>query len=223
MPDNLPAVSRGHLSPPVPAQRETAAPPVPAASPSTPPPQPDGVLKWFLGSNTPPPPPTPPGVPPSLSGDDTPQPLPHTNLPSPVGAAPAVSSAGGVIGAISDTVRYSGVLTKLALAAIALHRAGNRVRDTYSYITDCAQSVDNQADLAANLRVDQDTLAEHRQAANIMRNALKLSDDLAAKTDDLALMFEQARADHARDYGPVVQVAQAMTVEMADRSFYRNR
>lgn len=133
----------------------------------------------------------------------------------------------GAVGALADmasaAVTYSVILTKLAAAGVALRLVGDRVRSTYRYVDDCAKTVDHHADLAAALHVDPDTLEEHRQAAQTMRSALAHAERMASTTDAMSTTFDQAKAAHETDYGPVAQAAQSMSVPMADRGFYANR
>lgn len=141
------------------------------------------------------------------------------NLPEPSHQ----SAAGALVDMAAAAVTYSVILGKLAAAGLALRLVGDRVRDTYQYVADCAQTVDHHADLAAALHVDPDTLAEHRQAAQIMRGALAHADRMASTTDAMATAFAEAEAAHRQDYGPVAEAAQALPVPMADRGFYANR
>lgn len=162
------------------------------------------------------------------------------NLPAPASGdnppAPASDSGGGlaattsgVVGAIADAavmaVQYTVMLAKLAAAAVALRNVGSRVRSTYAYVGDCARNVDHLADIAASLRpaVDSATLSEHRQAANTMRGCLARARRMANTVDTISATFDAARQAHQADYGPVAEQAQAMTVPMANRNFYRNR
>ncbi|SOD67070.1 hypothetical protein SAMN06297387_12852 [Streptomyces zhaozhouensis] len=241
--DRLPAVRRGGPLVPPPQARTPAVPPdTPPAAPASPTP-PGRWAALFNGlrpaarsarreaapppvatetrpvreTATPPPaPPEPPTVPPAAVASPAPS-------PGAGSGAAVVAAANGAVGILGDAVRYGQVIAGLTAAGRALSGVGRRVRETYAYVEDCARSVEHQADLAAALDVDADTVGEHRQAATVARAALASSRQLAAQLDELSRAFEQARAAHETDYGPVVQQAQAMTVPMADRRFYRNR
>lgn len=119
-------------------------------------------------------------------------------------------------------IRYGILLTRLTLASTALQRAADAVNGTYDYVADTAATVDRLADTAAAMNVDTDTIAEHHDAAAVMRSALDDAEALAADMTELSRLFEQTANAHAADYGPVAEAAQRMTVPMADRNFYRN-
>lgn len=136
------------------------------------------------------------------------------NLPG----GPMVSRA---LGVAVDGTRYGIMLARLAAAGLALRGVGERVRETYRYVEDCARSVEYLADLAAQLGVDTTTLVEHRDAAAMMRHALGRARAMAEACDEMSVMFEQAKAAHQADYGSVAEAARAMPVPMANRAFYR--
>ncbi|MEV5526360.1 hypothetical protein [Streptomyces prunicolor] len=169
-------------------------------------------------------------LPAPASGDNLPAPSGSgDSLPAPASGGGLAATASGAVGAIADAavmaVQYTVMLAKLAAAAIALRNVGARVRETYAYVGDCARNVDHLADIAASLRpaVDPATLGEHRQAANTMRGSLARACRMADTVDTISATFDAARQAHQADYGPVAEQAQAMTVPMANRNFYRSR
>lgn len=123
----------------------------------------------------------------------------------------------------SGRVRFISVITQLVAAGWALRGLSQQVRGTYDYIQECSESVDRLADQAAALGVDADTVAEHREAAAVMRGVLDDAEAMAAAAEDLATLFGEASAAHEADYGSVQEAAGRMDVDMADRSFYANR
>lgn len=149
------------------------------------------------------------------------------HLPAPVPSSTDTGvmkdSGGGFVSAVAYGIQFTVMVAKLASAGLSLRGVGNRVRETYAYIGDCARTVDNLADLAAKLSVDPDTIGEHRDAATVMRRSLARAQRMANNVDEMAVLFEQAKAAHQADYGPVNDVATSMPVDMANRNFYRNR
>lgn len=126
---------------------------------------------------------------------------------------------------IGEGLRYGVLLVQLGAAAVAVRNLSNAVRGAYNYVEGCATSVDRLADKAASLNVDDLTTGEHHDAAAVMRSVLEEADAMADAAADLSVMFDQTRAAHETDYGPVAQAAQNMPdgIEMADRQFYSNR
>ena len=131
-----------------------------------------------------------------------------------------VASTGGVL---ETVVRYTIVIAQMAAAGIRLRGLSEQVRGTYRYVEGCSNSVDRLAEQMAGLLVDVDTVAEHHQAAAVMRGVLADAEAMAAATEDLAMLFEQTSAAHQADYGPVADTARNMPVPMADAQFYSNR
>jgi hypothetical protein len=131
-----------------------------------------------------------------------------------------VAAAGGVL---ETAVRYGIVIAQLAAAGIRLRGMSERVRDTYRYVEGCSASVDRLADQMASLHVDVDTVAEHRNAASVMRGVLAEAEAMAAATEALAALFASTAAAHQADYGSVADAARSMPVPMADAQFYSNR
>lgn len=126
-------------------------------------------------------------------------------------------------GLIDTAVRYSIVVAQLAAAEVKLRWLGRQVRGTYHYVDGCSRSVDRLAEQMAGLDVDRDTVAEHHQAASVMRGVLAEAEAMADSVEDLSVMFAQASADHVADYGPVADAIHAMPVPMPDASFLSNR
>lgn len=138
--------------------------------------------------------------------------------------SPATRSAATTIaGLVVDGWRYTTMLAQLQLAAASLRGVFNRVEETYAYVEDCAQSVDQLAETAAGMNVDTLTVAEHHEAAQIMRSCLAEAKAMATAAAELSTLFDQARSGHEADYGQVAEAAQSMTVPMANRAFYANR
>ncbi|MFD8533860.1 hypothetical protein ACFV0L_41275 [Streptosporangium canum] len=136
------------------------------------------------------------------------------------GTGGAVAAAGGVL---ETVVRYGIVIVQLAVAGVRLRGLSEQVRGTYRYVEGCSTSVDRLAEQMASLQVDVDTVAEHHEAAAVMRGVLADAEAMAEATEDLAALFEQTSAAHQADYGSVAEAAHAMPVPMADAQFYSNR
>ncbi|MEE1787734.1 hypothetical protein PUR71_33225 [Streptomyces sp. SP17BM10] len=157
--------------------------------------------------------------------DTTHQPV-TTSAPPSHGAG-LTGKAGTVIAAtgeaITEAVRYGIVIAQLTAAGLKLALLSDRVTSTYEYVEKCAHSVDQLADQAEALAVDRDTVGEHRDAATLMRSVLAEAEAMAADLADLSTSFQAAADAHEADYGSVAEAANAMPVEMADRSFYSNR
>ncbi len=133
-----------------------------------------------------------------------------------------VAASGGVI---ETAVRYTIIITQLAMAGIRLSGLADQMRRTYRYVEGCSASVDRLADQMASLTpaVDRDTVGEHHQAAAVMRAVLGHAEAMSAATEDLAVLFGQASAAHQADYGPVTEAVHSMPVPMAAAEFYSNR
>ncbi|WP_433860260.1 hypothetical protein [Streptomyces kronopolitis] len=141
-----------------------------------------------------------------------------------MGALEKVGSAAIVAGeVIAEGVRYSIVLAQLTIAGARLRGLSEQVRSTYRYVEGCSKSVDRLADQMAGLKVDRGSVAEHHEAANVMRGVLEEAEAMAAATEDLSALFDQTAADHAADYGPVAEAFHAMPVDPAESEFYSNR
>jgi hypothetical protein len=142
-------------------------------------------------------------------------------------AGEVATTAGAVIvaagGVLVEAVRYGIVVAQLAIAGIRLRGLSEQVRSTYRYVEGCSKSVDRLADQMSGLHVDTDSVSEHHEAATVMRSVLEEAESMAAETEDLAALFDQASAEHQADYGPVAEAINAMPVPMADAEFYSNR
>ena len=132
----------------------------------------------------------------------------------------AVEKAGAVL---TDAVTYAIVVAEMAAAGARLAGLSEQVRSTYRYVERCARSVVRLADRMAALNVDVDTVAEHREAAQVMRSVLAAAEEMAAGMDDLSTLFSHTASAHRADYGSVVDAANNMSVPMAQAEFYSNR
>lgn len=141
-----------------------------------------------------------------------------------MGALDKSESAGMVAapGGGADAVRYGVVVAQLTEAGERLRGLGEQVRGAYRYVEGCSASVDRLAEQMAVLSVDVDTVAEHRDAAAVMRSVLDEAEQMAAAIEDLSTLFGQTSDAHQADYGPVVEAARSMPVPMADAGFYGN-
>ena len=124
---------------------------------------------------------------------------------------------------VTDVITFTAVVTSLAVAGVRLASLSERVRSTYRYVSTCSRGTDRLADQMAGLDVDDDTVAEHREAAQTMREVLDEAERLAESAEDLSTLFGQTSDAHRRDYGSVTEAAQSMTVPMANSQFYSNR
>ncbi|WP_328765401.1 MULTISPECIES: hypothetical protein [unclassified Streptomyces] len=137
---------------------------------------------------------------------------------------PRIGSALAKTGAvIAEGVRYGIVIAQLTAASAAMIGLSETVRATFKYVANCAKQVDRLADLAAAKTVDKDTIAEHRDAATVMRSALDEAEAMANECEEMSTLFHDTADAHIADYGPVAEAANRMPVPMADRSFYSNR
>jgi hypothetical protein len=132
----------------------------------------------------------------------------------------AIAKAGEII---YDAVRYTIVIAQLTAAGIRLAGLAENVRSTYRYIEKCSRGVDRLADQMAALTVDSSTIAEHHDAASVMRSCKAEAEAMAAQVEDMSTMFGQASEAHQAEYGSVAEAANNMPVPMADASFYSNR
>lgn len=123
----------------------------------------------------------------------------------------------------ADALTYLVLVAKLAAAGTRLAGVGERVRSTYRYVERCAAGVDRLADQMAALDVDTDTVAEHAEAAAVMRAALEAAEAMASSIEDLSVLFTHTSEAHQADYGQVHEAAQGLPVPMANAAFYANR
>ncbi|MET8686320.1 hypothetical protein ABZV77_19100 [Streptomyces sp. NPDC004732] len=135
-------------------------------------------------------------------------------------AGAAIAATGAVL---AEGVRYGVVIAQLTAAGVRLRGMSEQVRATYRYVEGCSTSVDRLADQMAELDVDSDTVTEHHEAAGVMRSVLEDAEAMAAATEDLSALFDEAAAGHEGDYGPVADTANNMPVPMAQAEFYSNR
>ncbi|MET8545535.1 hypothetical protein ABZW03_33605 [Kitasatospora sp. NPDC004799] len=140
------------------------------------------------------------------------------------GAGGGIGSALATAGrALTEAVRYGIVIAQLTATGVKLALVADVVTSAYTYVEKCAASIDRLADQAAALAVDRDTVAEHRDAAAVMRSVLEEAEAMAADLADLSTSFRATADAHEADYGSVAEAANAMPVEMAERTFYSNR
>lgn len=137
---------------------------------------------------------------------------------------PAVGAAvSAAVGVVVDGVRYGILLARLAKAGLALRHMAALAQSTFQYVEDCAASVDQLAEMASGMDVDPGTVAEHHQAAAVMRGALETATAMAAQCEEMATLFDEASAAHQADYGSIAEAFQNMPVAPAKREFYANR
>ncbi|MEU4235379.1 hypothetical protein AB0F17_64860 [Nonomuraea sp. NPDC026600] len=120
-------------------------------------------------------------------------------------------------------VRYGILLVQLGYAAVRLSGLSERIRATYAYVEGCAASVLQTADQMAGLEVDDDTVGEFRDAAAVMVGALDDAAAMAEATEEMSVLFTEARDGHESDYGGVVEAIRTKSGRMARSEFYSNR
>ncbi|MFK0203475.1 hypothetical protein [Streptomyces lavendulae] len=125
-----------------------------------------------------------------------------------------------VVELFSDGITYTVAMAKLGLASAAMLALSEAVRGAYTYVEDCAASVDRLADTASTLWVEGAVVNAHRDAAVIMRGVLADAESLANEAAEMAADFSTAKAEHEADYGPVVEL---MAGKDTDRTYYSNR
>lgn len=123
----------------------------------------------------------------------------------------------------SEGVTFAFIVIELAAAGARLARLGEVVRSTHRYVETCAAGCDRLAEQMAALNVDADTVAEHHEAAALMRQVLAEAEEMASHADELGSQFTYASEAHQRDYGSVNDAANNMPTAMADAEFYSNR
>ncbi|MEW1551887.1 hypothetical protein [Streptomyces tsukubensis] len=151
---------------------------------------------------------------------------------SATGKDPADSGGGGdlpvlrggrIVDVISDAMTFTLVIARLAIAATAMRLLSQAVKGAYSYVEDCAKTVDGLADVAASLAVDDMVTSSHHDAAATMRESLALADALAEEAAEMSVEFDNAARDHDGDYGDVNEAMQAGEYDVAEREWYSNR
>lgn len=134
-----------------------------------------------------------------------------------------VLRSGRIVDVIADALTFMLVVARLGIAAVAMRLLSQAVKGAYSYVEDCATTVDGLADVAANLAVDPSVTSSHHDAAATMRESLSLADALAAEAAEMATEFDNAARDHEADYGDVNEAMQAGPYDVAEREWYSNR
>ncbi|MEV5982835.1 hypothetical protein [Streptomyces sp. NPDC052114] len=153
---------------------------------------------------------------------DLPEPGDGTDAPA-EGAELEPLHGGRIVDVIADALTFMLVISRLSVAAIAMRGLSQAVNGAYSYVEDCATSVDGLADVAASLAVDDSVTAAHHDAAATMRGSLELADALSAEAAEMATEFDNAARDHESDYGDVNEAMQAGPYDVAEREWYSNR
>ncbi|MFC5170644.1 hypothetical protein [Streptomyces mutomycini] len=124
---------------------------------------------------------------------------------------------------LTDGVTFTIIAVRLAAASVAMLALSEAVRGAYNYIEGCARSVDNLADTAAGLGVDDVVTGAHRDAAGIMRGVLAAAEDLSTEAAEMGRDFQNAKEGHEADYGPVHEAMTTKPGAVADRTYYSNR
>src|ERR1043165_5219269 len=110
----------------------------------------------------------------------------------------------GVGGRIADTlmdgVTYTVIVVKLAAASVAMLSLSEAVRGAFNYIEGCAKTVNNLADTASGLGVDDAVVSAHNDAAAVMRGCLAAAEDLSTEASEMASDFTTAKDEHEADY-----------------------
>ncbi|MFI5621492.1 hypothetical protein [Streptomyces sp. NPDC051567] len=122
-----------------------------------------------------------------------------------------------------DGVTYTVATARLGMASMAMLALSQAVRGTYTYVEDCARSVDTLADTASALWVEGAVVSAHRDAAAVMRGVLADAEALAIEAEEMARDFTAAKEGHEQDYGPVHDAMVAKQGAVADRTYYSNR
>ncbi|GHE56415.1 hypothetical protein GCM10018785_27140 [Streptomyces longispororuber] len=131
--------------------------------------------------------------------------------------------SGRIVDVIADAMTFTLVIVRLATAAVAMRHLSQAVKGAYSYVEDCAKTVDGLADVAASLAVDDSVTSSHHDAAATMRESLAFADALAEEAAEMATEFDNAARDHESDYGDVNEAMQAGPYDVAEREWYSNR
>ncbi|MDX3528457.1 hypothetical protein P1P75_18915 [Streptomyces sp. ID05-39B] len=151
-----------------------------------------------------------------------------SNLPAPGEGMDAAADlpaerSGRIVDVIADALTFMLVIARLGIAAVAMRMLSQAVKGAYSYVEDCAQTVDGLADVAASLAVDDSVTSSHHDAAATMRASLALADALASEAAEMSTEFDNAARDHESDYGDVNEAMQSGTAAVAEREWYSNR
>lgn len=132
-------------------------------------------------------------------------------------------NGGRIVDVIADALTFMLVIARLGIAAVAMRMLSQAVKGAYSYVEDCATTVDGLADVAASLAVDDSVTSSHHDAAATMRESLALADALASEAAEMSTEFDNAARDHESDYGDVNEAMQSGTADVAEREWYSNR
>ncbi|WP_331735223.1 hypothetical protein OG590_40040 (plasmid) [Streptomyces goshikiensis] len=155
-------------------------------------------------------------------GPDGAEEEPEEGEDGPDDALPVLHS-GRIVDVIADALTFMLVIARLALAAMAMRSLSQAVKGAYSYVEDCAKTVDGLADVAAALNVDDMVTSSHHDAAAMMRGSLALADALADEAAEMSTEFDNAARDHESDYGDVNEAMQAGPYDVGEREWYSNR
>ncbi|MFF9070504.1 hypothetical protein ACF09E_34680 [Streptomyces sp. NPDC014891] len=124
---------------------------------------------------------------------------------------------------ISDGVTFTIITARLATASAAMLALSHAVKGAYDYVEGCAKEVDQLAEIAASLDVDDAVTSAHRDAATVMRDVLADADALATAAEEMAGSFQAARDGHEADYGPVQEAMTSKPGQIANRLYYQTR
>lgn len=130
---------------------------------------------------------------------------------------------GRIADTLADGVTYTIIVARLATASMAMLSLSEAVRGAFNYVEGCAKSVNNLADTAAGLGVDDAVVSAHNDAATVMRGVLADAEALANEAAEMSSDFETAKAEHEADYGPVHEAMTNKPGAIADRTYYSNR
>ncbi|MGW2112015.1 hypothetical protein [Streptomyces sp. NPDC001948] len=155
----------------------------------------------------------------AAGGSDLPAPGDGMDTPAELPA----ERSGRIVDVIADALTFMLVIARLGVAAVAMRLLSQAVKGAYSYVEDCAKTVDGLADVAASLAVDDLVTSSHHDAAATMRESLALADALSAEAAEMATEFDNAARDHESDYGDVNEAMQAGPYDVAEREWYSNR
>lgn len=134
-----------------------------------------------------------------------------------------VLRGGRIVDVIADAMTFLLVIARLGLAAAAMRLLSQAVKGAYSYVEDCAKTVDGLSDVAASLNVDDSVTSSHHDAAAMMRGSLALADALSEEAAEMSTEFDNAARDHESDYGDVNEAMQSGEADVAEREWYSNR
>ncbi|MEW1926372.1 hypothetical protein [Streptomyces sp. NPDC088360] len=128
-----------------------------------------------------------------------------------------------IVDLVLEGVTYTLVLTKLVAASAAMLALSEATKNAYNYVEGCARQVDNLAETAASLDVDDAVVSAHRDAAGVMRGVLADAQALSDEAAQMARDFKNAAGEHEADYGPVADAMRTKRGQVAHRTYYSNR